>query len=557
MRLKLAPKILLISAGIILALVLSFVGLSYYFSKSMYSNALNGIDMDVLKDFSETLRENYRKDGSWDAFIDNPSRWKDAADHSFFSVFFSLMDNVSGNWQSGPDFPGGSESRSSMERPEWDFPFGSFAQRLSLLDAEKSSLIEAEILNVDASYQAVELDGLTVGWLRVGKINLDILPLARYFFDQQLKIVFFSATVGGIVAFILAILLSRQITTPIKRLTVGADQIARREFNNNAISINTGDELQELAESFNRISVELGQYHALQKQWLTNISHELRAPLTLLVGEIYSVCDNLTRCDEKTAEYLQGQVMHVIRIADDLCQLCQKDEMGFRLNCQILDLQELMRYQVQRFSSSFDNNRILVTEEYTADPVHVTADGDRSSEQWQCGTIRIARGRIVDLAVAKNILDRQGVGQIPGGGVGDQRVLDLVARQHRRGGGELRGTRRHAPALRRPHRRRPGQRQSLSHAGIHAGSKPQGNRPQGGLIGIPARKQTCSKIYATAPCSVSSSTSPAPGAMPSPAKPWRWKIRRLARSLAPSRMPVPPRPARPSSTASCAARPMA
>lgn len=95
------------------------------------------------------------------------------------------------------------------------------------------------------------------------------------------------------------------------------------------------------------------------------------------MGEIYSVCDNLTRCDEKTAEYLQGQVMHVIRIADDLCQLCQKDEMGFRLNCQILDLQELMRYQVQRFSSSFDNNRILVTEEYTADPVHVTADGDR------------------------------------------------------------------------------------------------------------------------------------------------------------------------------------
>lgn len=436
MRLKLAPKILMVSAGIILALVLSFVGLSYYFSKSMYSNALNGIDMDVLKDFSETLRENYRKDGSWDAFIDNPSRWKDAADHSFFSVFFSLMDNVSGNWQSGPDLPGGSESRSSMERPEWDFPFGSFAQRLSLLDAEKSSLIEAEILNVDASYQAVELDGLTVGWLRVGKINLDILPLARYFFDQQLKIVFFSATVGGIVAFILAILLSRQITTPIKRLTVGADQIARREFNNNAISINTGDELQELAESFNRISVELGQYHALQKQWLTNISHELRAPLTLLVGEIYSVCDNLTRCDEKTAEYLQEQVMHVIRIANDLHQLCQKDEIGFRLDCQIDDLSDLVKYQVQRFSKSFESKQISVAEKYSDDPVFVTVDHDRLgqvlSNIFENCLRYVSTPGIVWIRVsgsAEALLDIEDSGP----GVSDECLLRMFDRRYRAG----------------------------------------------------------------------------------------------------------------------------
>src|SRR5690606_25875727 len=106
-------------------------------------------------------------------------------------------------------------------------------------------------------------------------------------------------------------------------------------------------------------------------------SHELRAPLTLMVGEIYSVCDNLARCDEKTAEFLQDQVMHVKRIADDLYLLCQKDEMGFGLNCQSIELQDFVAYQVQRYDSSFNKKNIIVNEKYLPDTVYVFVDGDR------------------------------------------------------------------------------------------------------------------------------------------------------------------------------------
>jgi two-component system sensor histidine kinase BaeS len=375
MRLKLAHKLFLINAGIIFALTAAFVSLSYFVSKSMYSNALNGIDLEVMEHLSEKMSEHYRQHGSWDAYLNDRGYWAATADESFFSVFFSLMAKVAGK---GPQavLEGFSPPESSQEPPKWEFPFGTFFQRLSLLDANKQTLIQAEILNADASYRKIKVKGKVVGWLRVGRINVDMLPLAQYFFDQQLNIVYWSAIFGGLVAVILSFALSRHITAPIRTLTLGAQQIARRNFRN-VITIKTRDELGDLAESFNAISQELDQYQTRQKQWLMNISHELRAPLTLLVGEVFAVCDNLSKCDDTTAAFLQDQVNHVKRIADDLYQICQMDEVGFHLNRRSIDLQEFVTYQVQRYADSFAKNQLTSHEEYEPESMYVFVDSDR------------------------------------------------------------------------------------------------------------------------------------------------------------------------------------
>lgn len=380
MRLKLAHKLFLINAGIIFALTAVFVGLSYFISKSMYSNALNGIDLDVMESLAENLSEEYQKNGSWDGYIQNRPHWNQTVDNNFFSVFFSLMAKVAERAGPGNTPPGGPPIPASpAENPKWEFPFGTFLQRLSLLDADKKPLIEAEIFKADASYQKIKLDGEIIGWLRVGRINVDMLPLAQYFFEQQLHIVYWSSIVGGLIAAALSFFLSRHITAPIRDLTRGAVQIARRNFQTH-IKINTRDELQELAESFNAISKELAQYQTKQKQWLMDVSHELKAPLTLLVGEVFAICDNLSKCDDATANFLQNEVKHIKRMADDLYQLCQMDETGFRLNRQIVELQPFLEYQIRRYQEKFNNNKIVLTEIYAPDPIHIHVDSDRLSQ---------------------------------------------------------------------------------------------------------------------------------------------------------------------------------
>lgn len=375
MRLKLAHKLVLINTGIIVILTLSFVCLSYFSSKSMYSNALNGIDREVIKNLAENLEEHYQQHGSWNAFIDQPNQWRETVDRNFFTVFFRLMAEVAadrGETQAAP--PSGFQ-----EMPKWEFPFGTFYQRLSLLDAKKQPLINPEILNQKATYQRIRVDGDTVGWLRIGSIDVDMLPLAQYFFDQQLKIVLWSAVIGGLFAVLLTYILSRHITSPIRRLTQKAKQIAKRDFTT-AVEVDTGDELQELAEGFNSISKELDVYQRRQKQWLMDVSHELKTPLTVLVGEVFAICDDISKCDESTAELLQREASRIKRIADDLYQLCQIEEMGIQLHCSPVQLGALVHQQINSYLSRLDAKNIVVTEYYSQVPITVSVDTDRLTQ---------------------------------------------------------------------------------------------------------------------------------------------------------------------------------
>lgn len=375
MRLKLAHKLVLINTGIIVVLTSAFICLSYFSSKSMYSNALNGIDREVIKNLAATLSEHYQQQQSWNTFIDNPAQWNQTVDRNFFAVFFRLMAEVAEDRGAPPPGP----PAGFQDMPKWEFPFGTFFQRLSLLDPHKQPLIQAEIFNQDATYQRIKVNGETVGWLRIGSIDVDMLPLAQYFFDQQLKIVLWSAGIGGLFAILLTFILSRHITAPIKRLTEKAKQIAKRDFTG-VVSVNTGDELQELAEGFNSISEELDIYQHRQKQWLMDVSHELKAPLTVLVGEVFAICDDLSKCDESTAELLQKEALRIKRIADDLYQLCQIEEMGIQLQRTSVPTALLIKEQIDSYAPRLGAKKIEVKQDYAPAPVYVFADPDRLAQ---------------------------------------------------------------------------------------------------------------------------------------------------------------------------------
>ncbi len=379
MRIKLTHKLLGINIGIICMLTLVFVSLSYVGSKSMYSNALNGIDLAVMEDLSVTLSQEYAQKKSWDTLVAQKNDWNDTVNHSFYKVFFALMAESAASSFNKEHRAAPIPTPPPKSTPAWDMPFGTFLQRVTLLDANKRVLIAPEMAKTDVNYQAIKLDGKIIGWLSIGKIDMDILPLAQYFFDQQLYIVNWSIALGGILAAILSFMFSRHITRPIVQLTQGAQHIAQRNFSAR-INIQSNDELQELAERFNTIATELARYHSQQKQWLTDISHELKTPLTLLVGEIFAICDNLTQCDENTAQNLQQEVLHIKRLVDDLYELSKGEEIGLRINRQTLDLKPFFEHIITPYRVLLQSKEIQLEEIYSAEEFYILADADRLTQ---------------------------------------------------------------------------------------------------------------------------------------------------------------------------------
>ena len=380
MRFKLIHKLLVINVGIILALTASSVMFSRSVSTGMFSNALNGIDQDVMRKLVDTLGEHYKEHGSWDRFINDHTAWADRVNQTFFPVFFSLIEDSGNNPMNS--FPGLAQTEegfmpSNVE--SWNVPFGTFLQRCALLDEKQSVLIKPEFLTQEVSKKAIRVEGEVVGWIQVGKINVDILPLAQYFFEQQMKIIYWSTIIGGLVAAALSILFSRILTAPIKKLTVGAKAIAERKFDTK-INVASNDEFQDLAESFNSLSQELASYALRQRQWLSNISHDLKAPLTVLVGEIYAICDNLSSCDEKTINLLQDEVNHVKRLADDLFEMSKGEELGFQYQFSKIDLSQVIHRQIQHYETRFKENHLDVTEHQPPHSTFVLGDENRLAQ---------------------------------------------------------------------------------------------------------------------------------------------------------------------------------
>ncbi|HEY7772754.1 MAG TPA: ATP-binding protein [Marinagarivorans sp.] len=380
MKIKISYKIIGLNLGIIAFLTVLFATFSYTTSRSMYSNALNGLDTEVMALLAQDLGEHYEAHGSWQALVNSPALWGKTVNERFFATFFLRMEEAKSRLSEKEK----AQNAVMMPPPpppgsDWEMPFGTFLQRASLLDADKKVLIAAEMRTEGVQYQKIKSQGKTVGWIEVGLINVDILPLASYFYDQQMAIVYWVIGIGGVLAALVSILLAHHITAPIKKLTLGAQKIAQRQYLDN-IEVNTRDELKDLATSFNRVSHELHLFEKRQKQWLMDISHELRTPVAILIAELSAMCDNLTQYDLESVAALKGDVLQIQRLVDDLHELSKLEETGLTFNQQPFDLVEILRLELTHFEAKFKANNINVSVDDAVGELPLLGDCDRIAQ---------------------------------------------------------------------------------------------------------------------------------------------------------------------------------
>ena len=193
---RVSQKLAAANIAVIIVLVVLFLSLSYNANKTLLSGAMNGVDEEAMESLADVLSGYYRKEGSWQGLVDSPQLWDQMVDKEFFRIFFAM------NQQAADGMPG--ENSPPPQSASMQLPFGTFLQRLSLIGRDKNVLIPAEISKVDVNVEPIQLDGNTIGWLRVGKIDMDVMPLTKHFFNRQLSLIIWSAILGGLAAITLS-----------------------------------------------------------------------------------------------------------------------------------------------------------------------------------------------------------------------------------------------------------------------------------------------------------------------------------------------------------------
>ena len=128
-----------------------------------------------------------------------------------------------------------------------------YAKRITMGDKKVTIFLDTEVSPVDT----------TVATIRIQLIYITIIVI--------------------LMTIVLAIILSRKIARPIIKINRQAKELAKGRYDT-VFDGTTYREVNELSNTLTTAAVELGKTEQFQRDLIANVSHDLRTPLTMIVG---------------------------------------------------------------------------------------------------------------------------------------------------------------------------------------------------------------------------------------------------------------------------------
>lgn len=209
-----------------------------------------------------------------------------------------------------------------------------------------------------------------------------------------------------LIAAFMSIIVARRITSPVKHLTGAAKEIAAGKLGHR-ITVETKDEIGELAGTFNYMAETLDKNQQLNRQLLAGIAHELKTPLTILQGNLEAILDGVQKPTQQKIAALHTETALLNRLVNDLRELTLAEAGQLRLNTAPMELKPLTAQIVEMLQPMLYETGIKLSVKIPASLPLINADGDRITQVLYnliTNAIRHARdkGKIDVSAAAKN-----------------------------------------------------------------------------------------------------------------------------------------------------------
>ena len=171
-------------------------------------------------------------------------------------------------------------------------------------------------------------------------------------------------------------LLVRRALTPVEQITRAAERITQHHLSGRLPVAHTGDEMERLSLSLNRMIARLDDAVQNSKRFVADASHELRTPLTVLRGELENLAtDPRVGADwrERGASLLE-EAEHLSKIVEQLFLLSRLDAGEAQAEWTRFDLSELARTTADQMGLLAEDKGIVLT---YAPGGPVPVEGDR------------------------------------------------------------------------------------------------------------------------------------------------------------------------------------
>lgn len=197
---------------------------------------------------------------------------------------------------------------------------------------------------------------------------------------EELSRTVVSAALLVLLAILIAVyFISDRVTSPLRGMCAATRQFANGSFDVRVpVPAHGKDEVAQLASAFNQMAESLEHLENLRNTFIANVSHDLRTPMTTIIGFIEEIRDGVIPQEEQDhyLEIISNEARRLSRLVSSLLDISRIEAGDRKFTPTPFDICEMGRVILISFEQQIDGKRLEVEFECDRDRMMVFADHD-------------------------------------------------------------------------------------------------------------------------------------------------------------------------------------
>lgn len=267
---------------------------------------------------------------------------------------------------------------------------------LTLLDKNKKSIwgmdpndikdkqhLNTMVINEKGIYTSkrfeIKVNGELVGYVDIGQYSSVLLSDEDVNFKLSInKSIITSGVITLFIIILISLYFSKKFSIPIKDVANLSVSLSKGNFNTKSSTKSNIEELENLRKSVNVLAEKLKYQDMLRKRLVSDISHEIRAPLNVLQNNLEAMIDGLFPVSTERLNYLNEEVVRFGRLLNNLDVLKEFEAESIKLNFGNVVLDQLIQDICEEYYMTAKNKGIVLDYDFEPNQDYsLTGDKDK------------------------------------------------------------------------------------------------------------------------------------------------------------------------------------
>jgi len=208
-------------------------------------------------------------------------------------------------------------------------------------------------------------------------INNSKSEINKVLWDMNIAIIIFGVIMLILSSLFLLRFLKKSLVNPLKKLNEVLFKISTGEVDKR-IDFKGNEEFETLAKSFNIMADSIENAERNRQEFISNVSHEIRSPITSINGFISGLLDGVIP-EEKTKHYLKiasNEIKRLMRLTNDLLDLSSIDNEE-NIELEKIDIVDLIKLSVESFIPKMKQKNLLLDLQFEEIELMVLTNKDK------------------------------------------------------------------------------------------------------------------------------------------------------------------------------------